>query len=127
MSSRVGIVREVVQLERRDGACGLRAWRQDAVDGKKRRWRPLGQRAAQQKSRAEQRRRLARPAVARPAHAGGLRATLKPQRLLHLPRRRHPAQQLVSGSPPTRNNAHHSLSLLLILTDTTPLTINSSS
>lgn len=65
-----GGVRQVVQLQRRDG--GLRARRQDAVDGEQRRRRPLGQRAAQQQRRAQQRRRLARPArarAARPAHA----------------------------------------------------------
>lgn len=45
-----GGVRQVVQLQRRDG--GLRARRQDAVDGEQRRRRPLGQRAAQQQRRA---------------------------------------------------------------------------
>lgn len=67
MSSMKGRVREVVQLERRDG--GLRTRRQDAVDGEERWRRALGERAAQQQRRAEQRRRLAGPRAARAAHA----------------------------------------------------------
>lgn len=62
-----GRVREVMQLERRDGRRGTR--RQDAVDGEERRRRALRQRPAKQQRGAEQRGRLPAPRVARAAHA----------------------------------------------------------
>lgn len=86
MCSVKGRVGEVVELQRWHGGryCGRRPRRQDAIDGEKRRRRPLRQRAAQKQRRAQQRRRLPRPRALR-AHALARHADLPPYR--HTPSR----------------------------------------
>lgn len=106
---------QVMQMQRRDG--GLRPRRQDAVDGEQRRGGPLGQRAAQQQRRAEQRGSVARPARASHAAATGALA-----RLLRRHTARHTPQ--LARHYTSRRGSHMHV-CLLIFTASTPRPLNS--